>query len=122
MSCDCSFGWCEYVYCQHLRVRWWSGGERELHTVWTRSHVVVLSVQLCYTSFHAYPIAEQLKFTFPFSDLLTYVNLCRTCLFENKLNSFNTFLSSFFPVVIWRFLGSAHAEQGEGDRSIAPLK
>jgi hypothetical protein len=38
------------------------------------------------------------------------------------LNSFNTFLSSFSPllVVVWRFLGSAHADEGEGDRNIAP--
>lgn len=79
-------------------------------------------MQLWYSSFQAHLIAEQLKFTFPSSDRLTYINLCTTSFFENKLNSFNTFLSSFSPlvVVVWRFLSSAHADEGEGDRNIAP--
>ena len=75
--------------------------------------VDLVLVQLHYTSSHTYLIAKQLQFTFPSYNFLTYIDLCRTSLPENKFNSFSSFLSLLWPVVVlvWRFLNYGHAEQ-----------
>lgn len=75
--------------------------------------VDLVLVQIHYTSSHTYLIAEQLQFTFPSYNFLTYIDLCRTSVPENKFNSFSSFLSLLWPVVVvvWRFLNYGHAEQ-----------